>query len=152
YGHFSLGEQTICGVAEVNPKDLGAYWVPLMSVPDVDKAWDQVRDAGGKSLKEPFNLSGRGRIAVVTDPQGAAFAVVRTSQGDPPDLKDHKEVAANDWLWNEVWADDPDKAAAFYQALAGYQEEFRELAGKKYRFLKSQDRPRVGLPQKPAPQ
>ena len=44
---------------------------------DVDAALDNVMSAGGKVLRDPFHAPGAGRMAVVQDPQGAVFEVIR---------------------------------------------------------------------------
>jgi predicted enzyme related to lactoylglutathione lyase len=49
-------------------------------VPDVDAIAARAQDLGGKVRLAPTNLPGVGRIAKLTDRQGARFAVIK---GDP---------------------------------------------------------------------
>ena len=37
---------------------------------DLGKRLKKVKDAGGKALREPFDVKGIGRIAIVADPAG----------------------------------------------------------------------------------
>ncbi|MFF2502275.1 VOC family protein [Streptomyces sp. NPDC058067] len=60
--------------------DTGAHWTPYFHVPDVDAIADRTRELKGTVRLEPTSLPGVGRIAKITDPQGARFAVIK---GDP---------------------------------------------------------------------
>ncbi|MFD9702859.1 VOC family protein [Lentzea sp. NPDC059081] len=53
--------------------DAEAYWLPYFEVADVDRAAGAAR-----VVDEPFDLPGVGRIAVVADPFGARFGVMRS--------------------------------------------------------------------------
>jgi predicted enzyme related to lactoylglutathione lyase len=59
---------------------LGAHWVPYLHVPDVDAVASMTRELEGTVRAEPVSLPGVGRIAKLSDPAGAAFAVIK---GDP---------------------------------------------------------------------
>jgi len=52
----------------------------------------------------------------LADPQGAVFAVLASSSGDPPDVL----AAPGEWIWSSLITHDPDTDAAFYQALFDY--------------------------------
>ena len=67
--------------------------------------------AGGTSLEQAGNLPGRGRLAVLQDPQGAVVSLLRASSGDPAD---GGKPLAGAWLWPELWSSDPAAATAFY--------------------------------------
>ncbi|MDQ1035717.1 putative enzyme related to lactoylglutathione lyase [Streptomyces sp. V3I8] len=73
-GHPVAG---IHGVGGALPRDRGAHWMTYFEVADVDTAVTQVVDLGGHVL-EAAHESPHGRVAAVTDPEGAAFSVVRT--------------------------------------------------------------------------
>jgi hypothetical protein len=68
-------------------------------------------------LFEPHSIPDRGREAVFADPQGATFAVLASSSGDPPDVL----AAPGEWIWSSLITSDPDANAAFYQALFDYE-------------------------------
>jgi hypothetical protein len=52
-----------------------AVWNTYIWVDSADAAVAKVRDAGGRVVTEPFDVMDAGRMAVVTDPEGAAFCV-----------------------------------------------------------------------------
>jgi predicted enzyme related to lactoylglutathione lyase len=137
--------QPVAGLARLDRADASSHWLPLVSVPDVDRAAQLAAQRGGETLLAPFELPGRGRIAVVRDPLGAAFGVVRSASGDPADAP----PPLHGFLWHEVWTDEPDVAAGFYAELAGYEAATRRVFDVDYRYLARDGTPRVGLVEKP---
>ena len=63
------------------PDDAPPYWLAYFTVPSCDGAVGRVRELGGEALAGPFDLPA-GRIAVVGDPQGAAFALFEGETDD----------------------------------------------------------------------
>jgi predicted enzyme related to lactoylglutathione lyase len=138
----------VAGIAALNSSQGLAHWLAHMSVPDVDAATDLARSEGGEILLKPFELPGRGRVAVIRDPQGAAFALLRTRGGDPVD----GEPLLNGWLWNEIWTRAPDQGVPFYRTLTGLRSDRRQVDGIDYRYLAEGESPRFGLIDKPGPE
>lgn len=91
-------------------------WLSYFAVRDVDAAEHAAQQQGAKVLYEPHSLPDRGREAVVADPQGAVFAMLASSSGDPPDLL----ADPGEWIWTSLITSDPDTDTAFYQTLFGY--------------------------------
>ena len=118
-----------------------SQWVSYLSVPDVDRAVEQVRDVGGVVHTKPLDLPERGRLAVVRDPQGALIALVRSTSGDPPD----RDPPLNEWMWTELWTTDLQAAGEFYHELVGYEFETRELYEETtYHVFQRDGKPRAG--------
>jgi predicted enzyme related to lactoylglutathione lyase len=147
--------QPIAGMAAVDRDDAGlasAQWISLMSVADVDAAVDEFRTAGGQIRVEPWTNESRGRMAVVSDPQGALLGLVRSASGDPP-ASLPAGTPAGRWIWTEMWARDAAAAAAFYGGLAGYETETTTVVdAAEYRVLTSGGEPRAGLNELPWPE
>ncbi len=123
-----------------------AQWLSYLSVPDVDRAVEIVRQQGGKILREPMDLDDRGRASVVTDPQGAVFVLLKTGDGDPEDVKPR----FGEWLWNELITSNSEKAVSFYTSVVGYTQDAREAReGRMYYILKYDDQPRAGIIKSP---
>ena len=119
-----------------------SQWLSWLSVPDIDGAVEFVRGSGGLVHAKPRDLPERGRVAVVSDPQGALVAFVRAAGGDPPD----RAAAPGEWLWSELWTSDTDAAMSFYESLVGYRREaFDDGVSRPYHILRAGDRPRAGV-------
>ena len=52
-----------------------AMWNTYVWVRDADETSAKARDAGGLVAMEPFDVMDAGRMAVLSDPEGAAFCV-----------------------------------------------------------------------------
>ncbi len=101
---------------ELDPAVQDARWISSISVPDVDSAVASVTAGGGSVLVAAEDLKGRGRFAVVSDPQGAIFAVLKTTAGDPLPSR----IITGDLLWMQLWTPDADASGAFYEKALGY--------------------------------
>ncbi|MEJ2474618.1 MAG: VOC family protein, partial [Desulfobacterales bacterium] len=77
----------VAGIAKLDRSVRSSIWLTLVSVPDMDRLLTEATAAGGKIILNPFDLPNRGRVAVLRDPQDAAFGVVQSSHGDPADRK-----------------------------------------------------------------
>jgi predicted enzyme related to lactoylglutathione lyase len=100
-------------------------WLSFFAVGDVDAAKKVALLNGAKILFEPHDIPDRGREAILVDPQGAIFAILASSSGDPSDVL----VAPGEWIWISLLTSDPETNAAFYQTLFDY-EVFELPAGK----------------------
>jgi predicted enzyme related to lactoylglutathione lyase len=120
YAQASLNGDPIAGLFQKSlpaGNDRRPAWLNFISVEDVDVTAKLAVQNGGTVLREAHDILGRGRQAVLADPQGAVFAILASSAGDPPDdLADPGE-----WIWNSLITRDPDTDAAFYQKLFGYE-------------------------------
>jgi predicted enzyme related to lactoylglutathione lyase len=119
-GSYFMGRLRGGDVAAVGSVPEGApseaIWNTYVAVDSADKAAAQAREAGGQAM-EPFDVMDAGRMAVVTDPEGATFCVW--------EAKDHagarivnEHGALN---FNDLATRDPERAAAFYGAVFGWQ-------------------------------
>jgi len=92
-------------------------WMVFISTADLDAAARNVVADGGRILAPARNVPDRGRTAVFADPQGAVFAALQSSSGDPPDAL--SEVG--DWIWSSLITTDAGAAARFYSDAFGYE-------------------------------
>jgi hypothetical protein len=119
-----------------------ARWIGLVSVADVAATADTAARLGGKVLMAPKPLGERGDTAVLADPEGTPFGVVRSSSGDPGDYLGD----VNEWVWIDLWSSDVERAAAFYSAVIGYETApLPADSPRNGRYLLSGDRLRAGV-------
>ena len=94
-----------------------AVWNTYIWVDSADDAASKVDDAGGRVLTEPFDVMDAGRMAVFTDPEGAAFCVWQP--------KDHKGARivneAGSLNFNILNTRDAERAKSFYAAVFGWE-------------------------------
>jgi len=101
-----------------NATERPSAWLPFFSVTDVRATFDQALKAHAQVRSEPEKLPLRGRQARLTDPEGAVFALLNSSSGDPSD--DAGPKALGTWGSPSLLVHDPAAEAVFYQALFGY--------------------------------
>lgn len=134
----------IGGIVDTNSldkRDNISQWITTMSVTDIDVAAGRVAGTGGSVISPPQRIGSRGQMAIVEDPTGAVFAMIQTSDGDPPD----HESDYDGWLWDELWTSDVDSATEFYRSVIGFQHTDHDVEDRSYRVLKTDDTPRAGV-------
>jgi hypothetical protein len=121
YAVVRNGDKLIAGILQVEPaegREREAVWIPSVSVADVDAAAELVKANGGIILKGPADMEKRGRAVLISDPQRSELVLLKAKGGDPADA----EPEIGDWLWNEIWTDDPEIIEAFYATVLGYDQ------------------------------
>jgi len=145
YTLVSNGEQDVAGMFSIKPREgapVGALWIGLMSTDDPAKAVSIVESNGGSVHTKPKAIAKRGTYALLRDPEGALFGVLKSDSGDPPDM----DAAIGDFLWMDLFAKEPSKAGQFYQQVAGYEITKGEAAENVERLvLTSHDKSRAGV-------
>jgi predicted enzyme related to lactoylglutathione lyase len=122
-GHYTIastGDRPVAGLLQrALPKDRPAQprWISYISVPDVAATQSAVTAAGGKVLLPLKMYAKRGEQAVFADAEGAMFAVMKSSSGDPADY----QPEIGEWSWFQLLSRDAEKASAFYRAVGGYE-------------------------------
>jgi len=96
-------------------------WLLYLGVDDVDAAAGRVAAAGGSVVREPWDLDGVGRMALVADPGGVAFYVMRGASEE--DSGAFSPVAKGRCAWNELATADQPGAVAFYRDQFGWSQE-----------------------------
>jgi uncharacterized protein len=91
-------------------------WLTFLAASDTDNVKRLAVSHGAKVLADTKSYPMRGRQCVLSDPEGAVFALLTSSSGDTPDYL----PAVGDWIWSSLHAKDAGAEAAFYQNLLGY--------------------------------
>jgi uncharacterized protein len=99
-------------------------WMGYIGVDDVDGTVAQIEAKGGKVLLPAFDIP-QGRIAMVVDPQGAPFYVMKPV---PPEGSEKQEsdlfspTEEQRVGWNELSTSDATAALEFYTSLFGLEK------------------------------
>jgi predicted enzyme related to lactoylglutathione lyase len=124
YTMWVNGETPLGGIMELPEpaRQAGAqpHWLAYVAVPSVDAAAARTRKLGGSVVHEPTDVPGAGRFAVLSDPQGAMFAVYTSAQPAPP-IPDGPP-AVGEISWHELATTDHAAAYEFYADLFGWDE------------------------------
>lgn len=118
YHIFSAGEEDAGGLMTLPGGGARPGWIGYVAVRDVNAAAAALVADGATQLVPPTDIPDVGRFAVIADPQGAAFVIMRgASEHDSPAFSPDK---AGHTRWNELSTTDPDAAFAFYSRHFGW--------------------------------
>jgi predicted enzyme related to lactoylglutathione lyase len=119
---FDLSGQTLTGdvaairsVPEWAPPT--AMWNTYFWVDSADEAASKVGDAGGGVLVKPFDFMDASRVAVFTDPEGAAFGVWEAKEHQGAGLVNDPGAV----VFNGLNTRDVEGAKAFYGSVFGWR-------------------------------
>jgi predicted enzyme related to lactoylglutathione lyase len=115
-------------------------WLGYINVADVDEAAGSIERAGGKTQMPPTDIPNVGRIAMVTDPQGAPFYLMKPiPPADDPNARSDVFSPDSDQRvgWNELQTSDVEKARRFYGEQFGWESgDFMDMGEMgQYRFF-----------------
>ena len=115
-------------------------WLGYLHVADVDGAVARIKAEGGQVMMDPWDQPGVGRLAMVTDPQGAPFYLMNPTppESDPNAVSDVFSVdQAEHVRWNELSTSDAEAGVDFYTRHFGWVQEGDMDMGEygKYRFI-----------------
>jgi len=118
YTIWMAGQTQIGGLMAL-PSEAGStppHWLVYVGTPSVDSTCSQAQGLGARVVKPPADIPNVGRFAVLSDPQGATFAVFTPGGGPPPG----GTPAQGTFSWHELATTDPAAALRFYGQLFGW--------------------------------
>jgi predicted enzyme related to lactoylglutathione lyase len=79
YTTCQVGEESVGGIMQIPAEAAGmpSMWGVYVTVADVDATIREAEKLGGAVLVQPMDVEGVGRMAVLRDPQGASFSVIK---------------------------------------------------------------------------
>jgi uncharacterized protein len=98
-------------------------WVGYIGVDDVDATVASIVSAGGAILMPTMDMDGVGRMAMVADPQGAPFYVMKGASDDISYAFAAYAPKVGHCAWNELATSDPAGAKTFYGAIFGWSKQ-----------------------------
>ena len=76
YWIATIDGEPVAGIFDISNAEYQGVpesWMPYIAVDDIDARVRQAAQAGAKVMKEPFDVPGVGRIAMLTEPGGAGI-------------------------------------------------------------------------------
>ena len=73
YWVAKAGEKMVGGIFDTKTlgMEIPEHWLSYLSVDDIDKRVEKAKKAGATIMREPFDVPGVGRIAILKEPGGA---------------------------------------------------------------------------------
>jgi predicted enzyme related to lactoylglutathione lyase len=120
YTIWMAGQTQIGGLMAL-PAEAGStppHWLVYVGTPNVDTTCTQAAGLGARVVKPPADIPNVGRFAVLSDPQGATFALFTPSGGPPPGA----QPVQGGFSWHELATTDVAGALRFYGQLFGWSK------------------------------
>ncbi|MDH6137864.1 putative enzyme related to lactoylglutathione lyase [Kitasatospora sp. MAA4] len=135
YGFFQKDGRTVAALGQLTEEGASPAWTVYFRTPDADATAKAVEQGGGTVRVQPFDVMEAGRMACLTDPGSADFAVWQ------PGAFQGLEVASeHDALcWAELHVADSAAALAFYGSLFGWRSQEMSMPGMAYTVLSTAD-------------
>jgi predicted enzyme related to lactoylglutathione lyase len=92
-------------------------WLGYIHTKEVDASTKSLKEAGGTVHREPDDIPGVGRFAVVADPQGATFNLLQPNGPDQPPMP---LTTPGNIGWHELYTTDWRAAFDFYSGQFGW--------------------------------
>lgn len=79
YTEFSVGTTPDAGMMKIDERwgNVPPHWMPYFQVDDCDGVVAKATSAGGRVMMPPTEIEHVGRFAMLADPQGATFSVIK---------------------------------------------------------------------------
>ncbi len=127
YRILSAGENSIGGLMGITPEMAGngarPTWLSYVAVDDVDHCVESIEHGGGKAVMPAMDIPDVGRIAMVADPQGAVFYVMKPAgEGDSLAFA-YDMPREGHCAWNELVTSDQSAAWHFYGVRFGWKQD-----------------------------
>ena len=141
YRQAFQGERPVGGVMPQMQGGPPPAWTTYFAVADADTVAGLVSEAGGTVIAEPMDVGDLGRMAVFTDPTGAAFGVWQAgSFGGSAVVQEHGAPT-----WSELGTRDVEAARAFYAKVFDWRFEDREYERGTYTRISAAGEPFGGM-------
>jgi uncharacterized protein len=135
YGMFTLDGKTVAAVGPLTETGASSAWTLYFHTFDADSIAKAVEQAGGTVRMAPHQIFTAGRMAGLTDPDGAEFAI--WEPGDTVGLD--SVTVPNTLCWTELYTSSRMAAKEFYGAVFGWTTEDVPMDGAVYTIVRPAD-------------
>jgi uncharacterized protein len=115
--------QDVAALYKMDPtqqaQGIPSSWLNYVSVENAAEAAEKARRLGGTVLADAFEVMDFGRMALLSDPMGAVFAVWEAGGHIGAGVKDEPGAMC----WNELGTREPVRAGEFYSGLFGWNPQ-----------------------------
>jgi predicted enzyme related to lactoylglutathione lyase len=145
YSMAMVGGEPVAAIVAQQPQEAGQGVPPhfnnYVSVEDADASLAKVKELGGTTLGDAFDVEGAGLIGVVIDPTGATLFLWQPKEH----IGAGRVNEPGCLTWNELATTDADAAARFYAALFDWGLQTMEGPGSAYTIVKVGERSNGGI-------
>lgn len=119
YRMFSHGDSIVAGAMAAPPR-VPSNWLVYVGVDDVDASAKKIAELGGKVMVPPTTVPNMLRFACASDPQGAAFGILKGFGPDAERPPYEGPDRPGTFCWDELHTPDMNEAKKFYAGIFGW--------------------------------
>lgn len=131
YGFFQQDGKIVAALGPLTEEGASSAWTIYFETPDADATAKATEQGGGTVRVAPMDVMDAGRMAALSDPAGAEFAVWQPNAMKGLERTSDKHAL----LWAELHVPDPEAALDFYRGLFGWRWSTMETPGMTYRVI-----------------
>ena len=145
YTMLRLEGRDVGGLYKLMPEQqshgIPPHWLSYVGVEDVDAITAKAESLGGKCHLKPLDIMDRGRMSVLQDPVGAAFALWQAKGKTGCGVFNEPGAAC----WYELMTTDTKKSGEFYSELFGWERAEQDMGGTQYTMFMQDGAPTGGM-------
>jgi predicted enzyme related to lactoylglutathione lyase len=147
YTIFTLEGKDVAAGHQMDPQQAGQgippHWLSYVSVASAENSTAQAQKLGAKVVMGPFDVMDHGRMSVLLDPTGAAFALWEPKSHIGARFVDQPGTL----VWTELLTNNVDIAGGFYTKLLGWGTQVHDMGPMKYTVFMRGETPAAGMMQ-----
>lgn len=145
YAMLRLKEREVGGLYELNAEQksqgIPPHWLSYVAVADADATTEKAKALGGSVLVGPLDVMEYGRMSVLQDPTGAAFAIWQSKSHTGSGVTNEPGALC----WNELATNDTGKVGPFYRELFGWGAQELDMPPTGYTLFMVGEQPCAGM-------
>lgn len=139
YNGIDKDGHRVAGMGQMTPDmlEMGMpqFWTSYVTVTEVDAAVATAKANGAAVFMEGMDVFTAGRMAMLADPTGAAFAIWEPRDSIGAEMVNEPGA----FTWNELLTADIPTAAAFYNAMFGWEADTADMGEMSYTTFRFAD-------------
>ena len=119
FGHYHIAQvdgRAAAGIGPVMQEGQPSFWTVYLASDDADATAKLVAEHGGSLVLEPMDVPDNGRMAIATDPTGAAFGIWQAAGMNGAAV--YNEPGG--LVWEDARLSDAEAGKRFYADVFGY--------------------------------
>ncbi|HYI96289.1 MAG TPA: VOC family protein [Bryobacteraceae bacterium] len=146
YSTFQLQGLNVGATYSMRPEQrsqgVPSHWLLYIATPNADNTAARAKELGANILAPAFDVFDMGRMAVIQDPTGAAFAVWQAYKSEGLEIVGE----INTLSWADLSTNNVENAKRFYKDLFGWKVEVGEKDPTGYMHIQNGDVMIGGIP------
>ncbi len=153
-----MGPDSVYTMFQIDGKPLGAataldpqrkaqgvppHWLSYVSIANADESAAIAKELGGTVIAGPFDVMDAGRMAMLLDPAGSAFALWQPGKHIGAQVIDQPGTL----VWTELMTTNADVTREFYSKLFGWGVQLHPMGPMTYTVFKRGEAPAAGMMQ-----